>query len=91
MQKPILSYDTGPETSNTYKEGTANINLSGKTEPQPVLGNKETNLHVLRVIMVQQLGLKAGLQKFGNRGKKAVSKELTQLHKKIAHVPVDPE
>ncbi len=53
--------------------------------------NEETNLHVLGVIMAQQLSLKAGLQKFGDRGKKAVTKELTQLHEKIAYVPVDPE
>ncbi len=47
--------------TNTYKEGTANINLSRKLDPKPVLGKEETNLHVLGVIMAQQLSLKAGL------------------------------
>ncbi len=91
MLKPIISYDTGQGTPNTYKEGIANINLSRESQPQPVLGNVEMNLHVLGVIMAQQLSLKAGLRKFGDRGKKAVTKELTQLNDKIAYVPVDPE
>ena len=90
-QKPILSYNTGPEGTNTYKEGTANINVSSKSGPKPILGKKDTNLCVLGVIMAQQFSLKAGMQKFGNRGEKAVSKELTQLHDKIAYVPVNPE
>ncbi len=41
--------------------------------------------------MAQKFSLKAGLKKFGNEEKKAVSKELTQLHDKITHVPVDPD
>ncbi len=48
-------------------------------------------LHVLGVFMAQQFSLKAGLHKFVNEGKKAVSKELIQLDDKIAYVPVDPE
>ncbi len=89
--KPIISYDTGQATPNTYEEGVANINLSGKLQSQPILINEETNIHVLGVVMAQQLSLKAGLQKFGDRGKKAVTKELTQLHEKIAYVTVDPK
>ena len=89
--KPIISYDTGQTTHITYEEGVANINLSGDSQPQPVLSDDETTLHVLGVAMAQQLSLKAGLRQFGDRGKKAVTKELTQLHKKVAYVPVDPE
>ncbi len=89
--KLIISYDNGLVTPNTYEEGISNINLSGKSESQLVLDNKETNLHVLGVIIAQQLSLKAGLRKFGDRGKMAVTKELTQLHEKNYFVPVDPE
>ena len=90
-QKPIISYDTGQTTPISYEEGVANINLSGDSQPQPVLSDEETTLHVLGVAMAQQLSLNTGLQKFGDRGEKAVTKELTQLHEKIAYVPVDPE
>ncbi len=89
--KPIISYDTGQATHVTYEEGVANITLSGESQPQPVLRDDETTLHVLGVIMAKQLSLKAGLRQFGDRGKKAVTKELTQLHEKVAYVPVDPE
>ncbi len=41
--------------------------------------------------MVQQFSLKAELRKFSDEGKKSESKELTQMHNKIAYVPVDPE
>ena len=41
--------------------------------------------------MVETFSLNAGLKKFGDRGKTAVRKELTQLHDVKTYVPMDPD
>ncbi len=41
--------------------------------------------------MAQQLSLHAGLKKFGDRAKEAVSKELTQIHQMVTYTPMDPD
>ena len=37
----------------------------------------------------QQYNLKQGLKRFGERGKKALRKELDQLHQRVCFTPVD--
>ena len=39
--------------------------------------------------MAHQFSLKAGLKKFGEQGKQAVTKELKQLHDMVTYVPMD--
>ena len=40
--------------------------------------------------MAQHFSIRAGLKKFGRKGEKAVSNELTQLHTMSTYYPVDP-
>jgi hypothetical protein len=54
------------------------------------MSESEMMEHVLGVALVQQFSLKAGLKKFGPRGEKAVTKELTQLHDMVTYIPMDP-
>ncbi len=62
-----------------------------KTGPKPVLDKEDMYLHILGVVMAQQFILKVGLKKFDDEERKAVSKEITQLHNKIAYVTVHPD
>jgi hypothetical protein len=41
-------------------------------------------------IALQQYSIKAGLKKFGEKGKAAVTKELKQLHDMVTFFPIDP-
>jgi hypothetical protein len=41
-------------------------------------------------IALQQYSIKAGLKKFGEKGQKAVTKELKQLHDMVTFFPIDP-
>lgn len=41
-------------------------------------------------IMLQQYSVKAGLKKFGVRGKEGILKELPQMHGMITFFPIDP-
>ncbi len=76
-----MSYDTGipiaEKEANTYVDGTVHINMTRKTGPKPILSKEDTYLHILGVVMAQRFSLKSGLKRFGNEGKKAVSKEFT--------------
>ena len=40
--------------------------------------------------MAQNFSIRAGLKKFGSKGEKSVSNELTQLHTMSTYYPVDP-
>ena len=46
--------------------------------------------HVFHYTMTQ-LSMKAGLKRWGNKGKQAVSKELLQLHMRDTFRPIDPK
>ena len=41
--------------------------------------------------MAQHFSIRSGLKKFGSKGDKAVSNELTQLHTMSTYYPVDPK
>ena len=45
---------------------------------------------ILGVAMAQHFIIRAGLNKFGRKGEKSVSNELTQLHTMSTYYPVDP-
>ena len=45
---------------------------------------------MIGIITIQQFSLISGLKRFGDRGKHAVTNELTQLHDKI-YIYMDPE
>ncbi len=65
--------------------------MTSETGPKSALTEEDTYPRALGVVMMHKFSLKAGLKKFGDEGKKVVSKELTQLHKKIVYVPVNPD
>ena len=74
---------------NKYVEGECHLNLSDMQGPE--MSDQQVTEYVLGVIMVQQFSLKAGINKFGDRAKEAVTKELTQLHDMETYVPMDPD
>ena len=45
-----------------------------------MVGKNDVMEHVLGVVMAQQFSVKKGLEKFGNEGAEAVTRELLQLH-----------
>ena len=45
---------------------------------------------ILGIAMAQHLSIRSGLKKFGSKGEKAVSNDLTQLHTMSTYYPVDP-
>ena len=47
-----------------------------------------TMMHVLGVAMIQQFSLKKGLNKFGAKGEKTVTKDLTQQHDMQTYFPL---
>ena len=47
--------------------------------------------HEVFAIIMTQLSLKQGLKAFGNKGKKATLKEMTQLHDMSAFLPRGPK
>ena len=65
------------------------MNLSNVTRAK--ISEEQIAEHVLGVVMVQQFSLKAGMAKFGDCTKTAVTKELTQLHDMETYVPMDPK
>ena len=46
-------------------------------------------MHIIGVILAQQYSVKKGIRLFGDEGRKAVSKELQQMHDMVAYTPVD--
>ena len=44
---------------------------------------------IIGVAMAHRFSVRAGLKRFGDRGEKAATKELTQLHKKHTYDPTD--
>jgi hypothetical protein len=50
---------------------------------------KDLNMHIIGVILAQQFSVKKGIELFGDEGRKAVSKELQQMHDMVAYTPVD--
>jgi hypothetical protein len=50
---------------------------------------KDLNMHIIGVILAQQYSVKKGIRLFGDEGRKAVSKELQQMHNMVAYTPVD--
>ena len=54
------------------------------------MSEEETMMHVLGVDIIQKNSLAKGLKKFGIRGEKSVTKELTQLNDMQPYFPLDP-
>ena len=84
----VTIFESAKDVMNHFVEGVMHINVSGNIIHKMI--KKEVSNHVLEVIMAQQFSLKAGLKKFGDRGKEAVIKELAQLHDMTTYVPMDP-
>jgi hypothetical protein len=58
------------------------------TKVQP-MNEQERNEHLIGIVLMQQYNLSKGLNKFGNKGKIAVTKELQQMHDMEAFTPMD--
>ena len=76
--------------NRSYPTGYANVNVSPGYVDKMKMDPQEARDHVLGVALAHVFGLKAGLKEFGQKGEKAVSKELAQLQDMDTYVPVDP-
>ncbi len=81
MDQRVAHFEPDKLIMIDFVEGVAYINLSGDVVYE--MSKREVNTHVLGVIMAQQFSLNVGLKKFGKKGKKAVTKELKQLHNMV--------
>ena len=76
--------------SRSYPTGYANVNVTQGYVDKMKMDPNEAREHVMGVALAHVFGLKAGLKEFGQKGEKAVSKELSQLQDMDTYVPVDP-
>ena len=67
--------------------GTIHMNIP---EEEPGMAEVDSLLSVLGVVMLHYFGIKAGLNRYGDVGKKAVNKELQQLHDMDTYELMDP-
>ena len=71
----------GKVYGNEYIEGTMHVNVQDPASF--VYDEAEALEEILGVAMAQHFSIRAGLNKFGSKGEKSVSNELTQLHTMI--------
>merc|ERR1712127_877817 len=88
-QDGVVLFSTSQELASKYVNGVCNINVT--PDGTQKVSKEDVNAHVLGVIMAQKFSLHAGLKKFGDRAKEAVSKELTQIHQMGTYTPMDPD
>ena len=65
---------TSKKFISAYVDGIAHINVSPELSAK--ISKEDVESHVLGIIMVQQFSLCAGINKFGDKATKSVSKEL---------------
>ena len=63
--------------------------IQDRLPEEPILLREDE--HEVFVIIMTQLSLEQGLKGFGDKGKKAALKEITQLHDMSAFFPRDPK
>ena len=59
------------------KRGVINVQFDNDAPPPPKMTEAHTDAHILGFILVQQYGLKKGIEMFGEKADTAVVKELT--------------
>ena len=59
------------------KRGVINVQFDNDAPPPPKMTEAHTDTHILGCILVQQYGLKKGIEMFGEKADTAVVKELT--------------
>ena len=70
------------------KRGVINLHFDEDAPPPPEITEAHTYTHILEVILVQQYGIKKGIQLFRKKSYSAVVKELTQIHKLETYEPI---
>ena len=70
------------------KQGVINLKFDGDAPPPSKMTETHTDAHTLGVILVQQYGLKKGIEPFGEKAYSAVVKELTQIHELQTYEPI---
>ncbi len=87
-QEGVVLFSNSQDLASKYVDGIVHINVT--TEGARKISKEDVNAHVLGVIMAQQFSLHSGLKKFGDKAKKSVTKELTQIHDMGTYTPIDP-
>ena len=70
-------------------QGSINVNFAENTENLPSMIEEEINAHIMGVVLVENYNMKKGLELFGERGEKAVTKELQNIHDTNTYEPID--
>ncbi len=87
-QDGVVLFLTSQELASKYVDVICNINFT--LDGAQKVPKEDVNTHVLEVIMAQQFSLHAGLKKFGDKAKEAVTKELAQIHEIGTYTPMNP-
>ena len=78
----------GKVTGGSYEFGTMHINV--QDHDYFTYDESDSIEEIIGVEMAQHFIVRYGLKRFGDRGEKDVSKELTQIHNMHTYDPVDP-
>ena len=70
------------------KQEVINLQSDNDAPPPPNMTEAHTYAHIIGVILVQQYGLKKGIDMFGKKSDAAVVKELTQIHELETYSPI---
>ena len=90
-RKPVITNEDFNNKRNDHSDvvdGKIHMNIP---EEEPCMNEGDSLLHVLGVAMIQSFSIKSGLNRYGEAGKKAVNKELQQLHDMDTYEPMDPD
>ena len=77
------------EVGYKIKQGFLNVDFSDNAENPPAMTEEEINTHIIGVVLVEQYNMKKGLELFGDRGEKEVTKELQNIHDMNTYKPMD--
>ena len=77
---PVAGYIT--------KRGVINLQFEDDAPPPPKMTEAHTDAHTLGVVLVQQYGIKKGIDLFGETANANVVKELAQIHKLETYEPI---
>ena len=70
------------------KRGIINLQFDDDAPAPPETMEAHTDDHIIGVILVQQYGLKKGIEIFGKKADAAVVKELTQIQELETYEPI---
>ena len=65
------------------------MNFAENADNPPAMTEEDINAHIMGLVLVEHYNMKKGLELFGERGDKAVTKELQNIHDMNTYDPMD--